>query len=461
VALRSKSINFGEDTFPSTAVPAGSAIDDITILTVTIDNGSAVIDPADWPAGFLELSEISVTTLDGQDVAIAWKRLTAADSGTYQLGDPGGVATNHWIMAAYCFSGRDTANPPTFTPTTQAAGLSSPVTANGGSLTALAGDDLLWITLTDLSAISIYTGGTVPSGYTEEHDQNNFWTAMFSGTKQNVSAGATGTQAGSFTLSSGTSGYVNYHLRIPAAQVPDVGPGEVRLTGSAGAELVTGTSTAIKLTSLLDALEPRAHFVKETPGQVFASTLTISGLAATALNHGVLLLLHQSQAITSVVDNLGAAWSVAGDQSTGVEGRVGIWYREDLPAGVTSVTITAAASTALIADVVEISGDVTFRGATVGAYGSIANPAAVTVANAPDGAIVLSVAGYFNAARGETIPADYAKLGHPGMSIASTHFLASFKELAAAENPAGPDYGARADATSYTNFGSVTAVFGP
>jgi hypothetical protein len=36
-------------------------------------------------------------------------------------------------------------------------------------------------------------------------------------TQDNVSAGATGTVAGSFTLSSGTSGYVTVLVRIPAA----------------------------------------------------------------------------------------------------------------------------------------------------------------------------------------------------------------------------------------------------
>jgi hypothetical protein len=36
-------------------------------------------------------------------------------------------------------------------------------------------------------------------------------------TVDNVSAGATGTVAGSFTLSSGTAGYVTTLIRIPAA----------------------------------------------------------------------------------------------------------------------------------------------------------------------------------------------------------------------------------------------------
>jgi hypothetical protein len=234
---------------------------------------------------------------------------------------------------------------------------------------------------------------------------------------------------------------------------------ELLLTGIPGSLRIAGSPLPVLLTSLADAAEARAHIVKQTFGtNVFAPSQTISGLAATAGNNLAVLSLHQSQAITSVVDNLGGAWTQGPDMATGVEGRVGIWYRLNVPAGVTSVTVTAAASTAIIGEVVEFSGVVTYKGGTAGTYGSTSNPAAVTVANAPAGSIVLSVGGYFQTVRNDVLPSDYERLGHPAMNIASTNWFGSYKELAADEAAAGPDYGANA---TLTNFGTVTAVFGP
>jgi hypothetical protein len=237
-----------------------------------------------------------------------------------------------------------------------------------------------------------------------------------------------------------------------------VGTSEL-LTGTAGSLLLAGSPLPALLSSTADAPEATAHVARQPAwGAIFAAAQTLGGLGAAAGNNLAALVLHQSQAITSVADNLGGAWALAADMATGVEGRVGIWYRLNVPAGVTSVTVTPAASTALITTVVEFTGAVSLRGATAGTYGSTSNPAAVTVAGAPAGSLALSVAGYFNAARSEVLPADYERLGHPGLAIATTQWAGSYKELAAAEAAAGPDYGATA---TLTNFGTVTAVFGP
>jgi hypothetical protein len=40
---------------------------------------------------------------------------------------------------------------------------------------------------------------------------------MCSATKENVSAGATGTQTGTFNITSGSAGYVAWTVRIPSA----------------------------------------------------------------------------------------------------------------------------------------------------------------------------------------------------------------------------------------------------
>lgn len=233
------------------------------------------------------------------------------------------------------------------------------------------------------------------------------------------------------------------------------------LTGVPGSLLLAGSALPVCLSSLADAPEARGHIVKQTYGQVFATSITVSGLAATTGNNLAVLVLHQSQSVTGVTDNLGGTWLQGPDQNVGTQDRVGIWYRLGVPAGVTSVTVTAAASTALIADVVEFSGVLNYFGGNTLQTSSTSNPAAATVANALSGSIVLSVGGYFaNLANGriETLPSDYERLGHPGLAIATTFWFGSYKELSAGEAAAGPDYGA---VSTMTNFGTATAVFGP
>lgn len=72
-------------------MPASVAAGDIVILVAAIDAQTANFQAGDWPTGFTELQEADVTT-DGHSAAIGWKRLTAADSGSYTFGNLGASA---------------------------------------------------------------------------------------------------------------------------------------------------------------------------------------------------------------------------------------------------------------------------------------------------------------------------------------------------------------------------------
>ncbi len=214
MAFRSSSTGSGGVVVdPSVAVPAGVAANDIVILVATVDNGAVVFDTGDWPTGFTELSEVGMT-LDGHRAAIGWKRLTGADTGTYQFGSLG--AGGDWVCQAFAFSGRHATDPPTLTTNTSNASNASPVSVNASTITAVSGDDLLWVSAPDVNASGIATGHTAPTDYVERQDVENAWTNLAGASRDNVSAGATGTVTGTLTLASGASGWTAWLVRIPS-----------------------------------------------------------------------------------------------------------------------------------------------------------------------------------------------------------------------------------------------------
>jgi len=200
----------------STAVPAGVAADDIVVLVVSVD-GTGTDFSTLFPAGFT-FDDQQTITLDGQEVAWAWKRLTAADSGSYSM-DAGNSA--QWACSCFAFSGRDTGNPPTASAANvNSAGIASGGNVSANGVTALDGDDLLWLVGFDVGSgtISSHTLGA-PSGYTlREDDANPDWSWTGGATKDGVSAGATGTVTGTATFAGpSATGYDAYLVRIPAA----------------------------------------------------------------------------------------------------------------------------------------------------------------------------------------------------------------------------------------------------
>lgn len=208
----------GASDFPSVAVPTGAQANDIAILVATVDNTTTTFETGDWPTGFVELAEVGLT-MDGQRVGVAWKRLTGADAGSYTLGDTNnaGAGTPDWVCQAILFRGRSTGNPPVISTTASSnASNTTPVTITANAVTAEQGDDILWISAPDVSASGVGAGHTPPSGYTEAEDQELGFSNLSLAYKENVAAGTTGTVAGTFTLTGGSSGWAAWLIRIPS-----------------------------------------------------------------------------------------------------------------------------------------------------------------------------------------------------------------------------------------------------
>ncbi len=90
ITLRGSTTSGSGDTFTSsktTAVPTGSAIDDVAVLTGDVWTAGAT-PTVTWPSGFTEITAAHTTAATGdgtQHTFAAWKRLTAADSGNYSV----------------------------------------------------------------------------------------------------------------------------------------------------------------------------------------------------------------------------------------------------------------------------------------------------------------------------------------------------------------------------------------
>lgn len=227
MAFRSSSQGVGTlSASVSTNVPTGIANNDIAILALSFDYNEAGSGAATFtfPTGFTEIVHVSNGAPDGNTVAVAWKRCDGTESGSFTVtASAGPQSANAKSVICGLWSGRDTGNPPvagTWTDDTNGGtGYTSPMTSTAVSVTAVAGDDIAYVSSPDTNNAPVGTSFTAPSGYTAREDQLNAedWVNNELATKDNVSAGATGSIAGDFAFSTGVASRNVGLIRIPAA----------------------------------------------------------------------------------------------------------------------------------------------------------------------------------------------------------------------------------------------------
>lgn len=215
MAYRDSTTGSGSSATPSVSVPSGVVADDIVILVAAIDSSTADFQTGDWPTGFTELVDANITA-DGHSVGIGWKRLTGSDAGSYTFGNLGSSA--EWVCQAFAFSGRHTTNPPvSSTDSIDNTGNNTPQTPSANGVTAVEGDDLLWLCAPDVDGSGNFSAwSVVPTNFTSAESQENGFSNLLGAYRNNVSAGATGSISGEFTHSN-LSGWGCWLIRIPAA----------------------------------------------------------------------------------------------------------------------------------------------------------------------------------------------------------------------------------------------------
>lgn len=203
----------GNSTTPSvsrTGVNSG----DVVYLACTYDSAAATFT---WPSGFSELAQVDLT-LDGHTTGYARKVAGGAEPATYDITIGGSPGAQDWCLAWVAFSGRDTTTPETAKSSASSnASNASPVSVNGTAIVAVAGDDGLMISLPDVNASGIGNGHAAPSNYTERIDVELAFSNLAIFTRDNMSAGSTGTVTATFSLTSGASGWWAGNVAVAAA----------------------------------------------------------------------------------------------------------------------------------------------------------------------------------------------------------------------------------------------------
>ncbi len=216
VAVRSSSSTYNDSTSVSVPVPAGAAANDTVVVIASVDNNTATISP---PSGgsWTALDQKQQNSPDGQSSAVFWKRLTAADTGTYTFTS----TMSAWFdVATIDFTGANTTNPPTISTANINTSLNaSPITVTANGLTIASGDALMYVGAMDSNG-QYASGWGTPAGFTDgplEPASGTSWTQIYTATKTGAAAGATGNVSATLYDSTGGfgAGYTAWLVRIP------------------------------------------------------------------------------------------------------------------------------------------------------------------------------------------------------------------------------------------------------
>jgi hypothetical protein len=187
MAFRSSSnLAPGNGTSAAVPVPSGAAVNDIAVVGIYKESTSAITPPS----GFTQKASLTTSAAARGSLVVYWKRLTAADSGTYSFTWSGST----WRGAACgLWSGRTTSGDPFDGAVGTAESTTSVSTLNVSTSPAAASGD----------AVGMWTnfnGGasfTPPTNYTEQQDT----TVITLDSRDAVASGTTGSISASSTIS--------------------------------------------------------------------------------------------------------------------------------------------------------------------------------------------------------------------------------------------------------------------
>lgn len=211
MAYRDSTSNAGSGTSLVVTAPTGIQNDDILVAAWV--NGGFDGGTITWPAGFTEfVADGSTSGPNSQTFRTAWKR-ASGESGNYTIESD----INDFCAAAITVhSGRHTTDPPVAVATVDTGSAASPVSAAATGVTAVAGDDIVYVMIQNAS--SDPWAHTSPASYTEREEAGpGNWVSMSVSDRENVSGGATGTITGTLTAAGESGGYAVFVVRIPAA----------------------------------------------------------------------------------------------------------------------------------------------------------------------------------------------------------------------------------------------------
>jgi hypothetical protein len=225
VAIRSTATAKSNTGGPITATPSGVQVGDYLAGFYVADGPSSTYSPPpDWTE---QLSANNgPSSPDGHTHRFSDKVAAGGDS--FQFDDNGDGVPN--ILTTAALSGRNTGAAITDMQATvntsfNGTGNPSTFTATFTGVTAALGDDVLWSAVADQGASGDqWSFSNHTAGYTERHDERTTtWNASMLATRENVSAGATGSLQCLYSEDGGSSsqaGYSGIVVAIAKAAAP-------------------------------------------------------------------------------------------------------------------------------------------------------------------------------------------------------------------------------------------------
>jgi len=214
VAYRSSTTtSFSGTTVLTATAPAGVVAGDRLLAGVAVDGTITVTPATNWTnIG----STLSMTVPDTQGHSLHEKKV-ATGSDLYNFV---GSSVAGAIIQVVCLSNRHATTAAVIGETNPNTGNVSPFTMTLTGVTAAQDDDIIAFSEINGSAQTDTWGTDSPTNYTERHDAaNSDWVCAETNTRDNVSAGATGSLTMTATIIVGTNnaGYSAFVVAVPSA----------------------------------------------------------------------------------------------------------------------------------------------------------------------------------------------------------------------------------------------------
>lgn len=310
-------------------VPSGAASGDIAVVGIYIED-TVTITP---PSGFTLKSDLATSPVAHGRLAVYWKRLTAADTGTYSFTWTG----TPWRGAACAlFSGRIASGDPFDGTVGAVEGGSTSTTVNvSTSPTGSNGDAVgFWTN---------FNGGgsfTPPTNYTERVDTN----VITLDTRDAVASGTTGNVSATCTITDWMKGFLGVLAIASSGFTGTAAPTQAANTSSASGQLgYSGTSAA---TEAADTSSASGTVVNPVTGTAAVTQASQTATASGQLGYSGSVARTQANQTSAASGQLGYSGTAAATQAAQTSNASGTFTAGGSFSGTAAVTQANNTSTA-------------------------------------------------------------------------------------------------------------------